>query len=327
LRLAGPFVPGEVRDMTDSFGARLRQQRERKRVTIASIVEQTKISHSLLEALERDDLSHWPVGIYRRSYVRAYARYIGLDPERVLQEFLALHPEPFDGIETMHRDAVHGTERPPTRLRCLLRAMAGWLRGSGQGQAGADPHETGQPSLARAAVRLAASAEEASAADAIVQPARAEPDLPAAAELCKEIGRVLEIGELPPLIERAAAILDAEGLVVWVWDAPRSELKPAVVHGYSDEMRARMSRVRRDGDNATAAAFRTGQLQAVSSTVQVTGALAAPLLTPGGCVGVLAVELRDGRERSESVRALTTMFAAQLATLTGSVPLARAVNA
>jgi transcriptional regulator with XRE-family HTH domain len=318
-------VAGEVCDMTDSFGTRLRQQRELKRVTLASIAEQTKISHSLLEALERDDLSHWPIGIYRRSYIRTYARYVGLDPERVLREFLEAYPEPFDGMETMHRDADRGAERPPTRLRCLLRSLAGWLRGSGQ--PGADPDEMGQPSLARAAVRHAASADEASALDAVIQPPPAEPDLPAAAELCKEIGRVLEIGELPPLIERAAAILDAEGLVVWVWDAQRSELKPAVTHGYSDEMRARMPRVRRDGDNATAAALRTGQLQVVSSTDQATGALAAPLLTPGGCVGVLAVELRDGRERSESVRALTTMFAAQLATLTGSVPLARAVNA
>ena len=46
--------------MPESFGARLRQQRERQQIALTAIAEQTKIGLSLLEALERDDLSHWP---------------------------------------------------------------------------------------------------------------------------------------------------------------------------------------------------------------------------------------------------------------------------
>ena len=57
------------------------------------------------------------------------------------------------------------------------------------------------------------------------------------------------------------------------------------------------------------------------------GAVVVPLMTPGGCGGVLAVELRHGREQSESVRALAMIFAAQLATLVGFAPLAEAMNA
>ena len=50
--------------MSECFGARLRQQRERQQIALTTIAEQTKISLSLLEALERDDVSHWPTGIF-----------------------------------------------------------------------------------------------------------------------------------------------------------------------------------------------------------------------------------------------------------------------
>ena len=57
------------------------------------------------------------------------------------------------------------------------------------------------------------------------------------------------------------------------------------------------------------------------------GAVVVPLMAPGGCVGVLALELRHGGEQSESVRAMATIMAAQLANLVGSTPMAEAVNA
>jgi hypothetical protein len=50
-------------------------------------------------------------------------------------------------------------------------------------------------------------------------------------------------------------------------------------------------------------------------------------MAPSGCVGVLALELRHGGEQSESVRAMATIMAAQLANLVGSTPMAEAVNA
>src|SRR5918999_2329519 len=82
--------------MTDSFGARLRQRREERQIDLIAISEQTKIKLALLEALERDDVSQWPSGIFRRAYIRAYAQMIGLDPDVVLREFLEVHPDPGD---------------------------------------------------------------------------------------------------------------------------------------------------------------------------------------------------------------------------------------
>src|SRR4249919_931411 len=80
--------------LPESFGARLREQRERQQIALSTIAEQTKIKVSLLEALERDDVSHWPSGIFRRAFVRAYAHAIGLEPDVVLRDFLELYPEP-----------------------------------------------------------------------------------------------------------------------------------------------------------------------------------------------------------------------------------------
>lgn len=102
--------------MSESFGLRLRAQRERRQVTLASIAAATKINVSLLEALERDDVSHWPPGIFRRAFVRAYAEAIGLDADAVAHEFLSRFP---DSDDEPTRGSVHdwvGVEATPLRL-------------------------------------------------------------------------------------------------------------------------------------------------------------------------------------------------------------------
>jgi cytoskeleton protein RodZ len=78
----------------ESFGARLRRERERRDIELASISENTKISVSLFEALERDDVSRWPSGIFRRAFIRSYAVAIGLDAEAIAREFLERYPDP-----------------------------------------------------------------------------------------------------------------------------------------------------------------------------------------------------------------------------------------
>ena len=82
--------------MPDTFGARLRFERERRQIALRSIAEGTKIGLSLLEGLERDDVSRWPSGIFRKSFVRAYAQAIGIDPEPVVREFVEQYPDPLE---------------------------------------------------------------------------------------------------------------------------------------------------------------------------------------------------------------------------------------
>jgi transcriptional regulator with XRE-family HTH domain len=80
----------------EHLGARLRRERERRQIPLASIAENSKISVSLFEELERDAPSHWPSGIFRRAFIRAYANAIGLDAEEITKEFLARFPDPND---------------------------------------------------------------------------------------------------------------------------------------------------------------------------------------------------------------------------------------
>jgi len=80
--------------MSEEFGPRLRQERERRKISLDSIAATTKVNVALYEGLERDDVSRWPSGIFRRSFVRAYATAIGLDPDTVVRAFLERFPEP-----------------------------------------------------------------------------------------------------------------------------------------------------------------------------------------------------------------------------------------
>lgn len=77
----------------DSFGSRLRDQREHRGITLKAIAESTKIKESLLAALERGDLSQWPQGLFRRAYIRDYATAIGLPAQSVVDEFNQLFPD------------------------------------------------------------------------------------------------------------------------------------------------------------------------------------------------------------------------------------------
>ena len=72
----------------DDFGGRLRQARERRGVSLRQIAASTKISAAALEALERNDISKLPGGIFSRAFVRSYAVEVGLDPEQTVREFL-----------------------------------------------------------------------------------------------------------------------------------------------------------------------------------------------------------------------------------------------
>jgi hypothetical protein len=148
----------------------------------------------------------------------------------------------------------------------------------------------------------------------------AEPDLAAAAYLCTELGRVEDPRHVTPLLGELARLVDAVGLIVWVWDPHVAALTPALPYGYSDEVLAQLPNLPRDARNATAAAFRSAQMCSVSGGEVASDALVLPLLTPAGCAGVLALELQHGGARREPIQALATIFAAQMARVVGAMP-------
>ena len=154
-------------------------------------------------------------------------------------------------------------------------------------------------------------------APAVQVPDSPQVDLQGVARLCGDLARMSDTRALPGMLERAATLLDATGLVLWIADPDGRELAPIATHGYSPQLVTRLGTIPRAAENATAAAFRTALLQTVKTDSVSNGAIAAPLLTPGGCVGVIAAELRNEGERHEAVLAAAGIFAAQLATLVG----------
>lgn len=333
-----------------TFGARLRQQREQRQVALAAIAEETKISAALLEGLERDDVSRWPGGLFRRAYVRAYAHRIGLDPEQVVREFMERHPDPVEEASPVEALADNAgiTRRPRTRLGLLLASLASKRPARAADAASRPPTATWEARvepIANAPAPTPGPAGEAETgppvehAGADTQPSPrlikvpsiesghaardgrvAERHVIAAARLCTRIACAADERDLTAALAEIVNLLDARGAIVWVWDEERAFLSPVLTHGYPEEILVRLPEVRRSTDNAIALAFRAGQKRVVRGDTETTGAYVAPLLAPDGCVGVLALEFGNGGEQHELAQALATIVAAQLSMLIAGAP-------
>jgi hypothetical protein len=320
--------------MDATFGSRLRSQREQRQIPLAAISEQTKIKRSLLEALERDDLSNWPLGIFGRSYIRAYAQAVGLDPEATVREFaervrppLEAHPAAI--AEARERSVAPPSRRPPTRLESLIDSAIDAFhsrRAELRERNGVVPEGAGAASVDASIACGEEPVAPVQAAAAEAAPAAAIPiglDFPALADLCTRLSRAREAPEVTSALEDAAALVDAVGLTLWLPDSLGVALTAVFAHGYPDELIAQLPRVPVEANNASAEAFRTRAMAVVSGSGERTGALVAPLLTPSGCSGVVAIELRNGAEDRDDVRAAVTILAAQLSTVLGVSVLAQ----
>ena len=160
----------------------------------------------------------------------------------------------------------------------------------------------------------------APAAPVVTQPAIRPATITAAAELCVDLARVIDARDVPALVQRAASVLDAKGVVLWVADTSGARLSPSMTHGYSDKVVAKMGPLQIDGDNVTSLAFRSMQPQTVTgSSPADPGALAVPLITSSGCVGVLSAETRPNRGGQELLP-LARIIAAQFASIVAPAP-------
>jgi transcriptional regulator with XRE-family HTH domain len=297
--------------MDSSFGTRLQSQREKKGVSLSDISRQTKIKLSLLESLERDDLSYWPHGLFGRAYMRSYAQAIGADIEPLLREFLERHPDPPD-------DFLSGENVPPAgisgAIRSAVGAIPGLLRRTDRDRVEAAAAEADVPESAATSARLLAPEPDA-------------PQLKMLAELCTRIQRAEGSRDLVPVLGAVSLTLGASGLVLWRWDTAAAALKPWLTHGYPAHVVAQLPLVRREDENAIAAAFRTCDTCVVDKGSGDTGAVVVPLVSAGHCVGALALELGGGAERRAFVRDAAVIIATLLVQFVDVVPLLTAASA
>ena len=72
-----------------SFGAQLKQEREKQGLTLEQISLSTKIGTRMLRALEEDHFDQLPGGIFNKGFIRAYARCLHMDEEQAIAEYMA----------------------------------------------------------------------------------------------------------------------------------------------------------------------------------------------------------------------------------------------
>ncbi|HET7871210.1 MAG TPA: helix-turn-helix domain-containing protein [Terriglobales bacterium] len=77
-----------------SFGDKLRREREMRGVTLDEISESTKISRRHLESLEKEDFTSLPGGVFNKGFVRAYARFLGINEDQAVADYATVAQEP-----------------------------------------------------------------------------------------------------------------------------------------------------------------------------------------------------------------------------------------
>ena len=80
-----------------AFGEGLRREREMRNISLDEIAATTKIGTRLLRALEEEQFDLLPGGIFNKGYVRAYAKYVGIDEEKAIAGYLQAAQEAVPG--------------------------------------------------------------------------------------------------------------------------------------------------------------------------------------------------------------------------------------
>ncbi|HKP69395.1 MAG TPA: helix-turn-helix domain-containing protein [Pyrinomonadaceae bacterium] len=73
--------------MSTTLGEKLRQAREERGISISEVAEQTRISSLYLKSIEEDNYKPLPGGIFNKGFVKAYAKYVGMDEQEALQDY------------------------------------------------------------------------------------------------------------------------------------------------------------------------------------------------------------------------------------------------
>jgi hypothetical protein len=161
----------------------------------------------------------------------------------------------------------------------------------------------------------------------LVEPGVTLKNLLEVSEICSDMSSLADTGALSGALERAAATLDASGVIIWIASNDGNSLSPVASHGFDEKLVTRIGRIPRESANLTAAAFRENVPRVSAATATAPAALAVSLCGPSGPVGVLSAELKPEIPADEARVALATIFAAQLATLANPIPSAPAAPA
>jgi len=231
-----------------SFGENLRRERELRGVSLREIAEGTKISVRFLQALEDDRIDVLPGGLFPKAFVRQYAGFLGLDPDRAAADFVLAQGEP---QPELHPRPPAGWRLPISPGALFLVAIAAtavalaFRRPAGEAERRAQARATPTPAAAPAvlpgdrvypppAAEPAAAASPSSEGLVLTLTAQQSCWVQVRADGETVLNRVLAEGESQTLEARGEIVLsvgNAGGLRVRVND------RPTVPLGRSGEVR------------------------------------------------------------------------------------------
>jgi hypothetical protein len=224
-----------------SFGENLRRERELRGVDLREMAEATKISIRFLQALEDDRVDVLPGGLFPRAFVRQYARYLGLDPERLVAEFVYAHgggeAQPLRGPKSEVR-VDQGTPKGVVALGAGLAVLAalGWLWARGRADTPVVPATVTAPPTTFAGDRVypppVAGGGSPAAVDGLMVrlDAREESWVEVRADGVVLLSRVMPQGETQRITARREVVLslgNAGGIAVAVNERPVAPLGAA----------------------------------------------------------------------------------------------------
>jgi cytoskeleton protein RodZ len=197
------------------FGERLRREREMRGVSLEEIAHATKIGTRLLRALEDEQFDLLPGGIFNKGFVRAYAKYLGINEEQAVADYLQaageadpdLHEFAQNQFDNYARNAPETSGRsgfPLVPVVILLvvvgTGFAGWKLYQ-QYRSGRDNAVAGATSKPEPSTATGANSTVPSSATA--QPDRRQTSAPSAAGSAGSVGKAPATGagtELPATI-------------------------------------------------------------------------------------------------------------------------------
>jgi transcriptional regulator with XRE-family HTH domain len=115
---------------TGDIGGRLRRAREHRGLSLSDAAKRTKLSITVLQAIERNDFTSLPGGMFRKAYVRTLAAEVGLNPTEIAEDYCARFEPPVPPVAVPNRGAALQDEwiqqltPSPQRSIVTLAAMA-----------------------------------------------------------------------------------------------------------------------------------------------------------------------------------------------------------
>jgi cytoskeleton protein RodZ len=106
----------------ETIGQQLRQAREERSVPLREVADQTRISIHYLEAIEANEFNRLPGGIFNRSFLKAYARYVGVDEKEAVESYTSFMRAQGDTGDDVTSTPFHSkvyTDTPATRSPVL----------------------------------------------------------------------------------------------------------------------------------------------------------------------------------------------------------------